>query len=279
MITPPAINAITGLINFTPSSSDVGSHVVDVTVCDNSGAGNACVIGSFNLTVLDVNDAPVFNGPIPDVFLPEDTNVTIDLNLFFMDPEMDPLSYTASSGADITVQIIGGNATIIPNADFNGVSTVNFTASDGEFSSNVSNNVLITVTPVSDAPTQILTIQNQNMINGTTIQLNLDQFFTDLDGDVLIYSAQGNVNVGISITGSVADITAPATFIGTETVSIVATDGTTPVVSNNFDIIVSDVPPTSELINTFVNGTGPHTGNFTNISGAFTPNEIFISTI
>ena len=51
-----------GLITGTPSNDDVGNHSVTVLVQDSAGATDQ---KTFNLTVDNVNDAPVFNFSAP----------------------------------------------------------------------------------------------------------------------------------------------------------------------------------------------------------------------
>ncbi len=50
------INAATGVLSGTPTNGDVGSLAVKVTMTDGAGAS---ANDTFNLTVTNVNDAPV----------------------------------------------------------------------------------------------------------------------------------------------------------------------------------------------------------------------------
>ncbi len=48
----------TGYINFTPNDSDVGYHLVNITITDNRGKMNSSI---FNFTVYNVNDPPLLD--------------------------------------------------------------------------------------------------------------------------------------------------------------------------------------------------------------------------
>lgn len=79
------INASTGAIHWTPTSADVGDHVLTVTVSD--GALSATV--DLLLTVLPSNDPPIIL-PLPALTVEEGVPFTFDLAPYIVDD--DPLS-------------------------------------------------------------------------------------------------------------------------------------------------------------------------------------------
>ena len=94
-----------------------------------------------------VNDAPYFIGnDIDDLIWDEDTNESLDLDLYFHDPDGDDLGYSINSA-----NIIYNNEqkVLVPNHNWFGVETVRFTGSDDELEAE-SNNVVLTVNDVFD---------------------------------------------------------------------------------------------------------------------------------
>ena len=58
------------------------------------------------------------------------TNLDIDLSQYLYDPDLDPLVFHATNPKNLTIDIEGSSATIIPDQDFYGVRNVNFAAAD-----------------------------------------------------------------------------------------------------------------------------------------------------
>jgi hypothetical protein len=99
------------------------------------------------------NIAPQFLGSIPNQTWAFNTNLTDAFNLedFFVDN--DPLNYSASVVANITI-IINETTHLVsfyPDKNFAGIRTVVFTATDGEYYTN-SNSVTLNVTPDNNPP-------------------------------------------------------------------------------------------------------------------------------
>src|SRR4029079_18601789 len=97
-----------------------------------------------------VNDAPVAANDSAST--PEDTAVTIAPLANDSDADGNPLSITDASTTNGIVVIVGGtNLLFTPAPDFNGTTTITYTISDGNGGS-TSATVIVTVTPVNDAP-------------------------------------------------------------------------------------------------------------------------------
>ncbi|NIP36963.1 MAG: hypothetical protein GWN18_18480, partial [Thermoplasmata archaeon] len=86
---------ITGEIAFTPLQADVGSHTVTVTVADGKG-GSASV--TFELVVVNVNDAPVIVTVEPADGTKFADHVAVTFTVVAEDEDGDALTYTWMEG-------------------------------------------------------------------------------------------------------------------------------------------------------------------------------------
>ncbi len=145
------INSATGLITWTPSFTQAGSHNVVVQVSDNNG-GTASQ--SFTINVADAqpaNTAPSANDDA--VVINEDTAVLIDVLANDNDaedgkPVIDAVTAQGSKG---TASIESGKIRYSPNANANGADTFNYRAKDSAGAADTAS-VFITINPVNDIP-------------------------------------------------------------------------------------------------------------------------------
>ena len=143
------INTEMGLISWTPANSQVGINNVVVEAKDEN---NATATQQFTIDVANVNDAPILIQNIPNQTWNEDNSIAINLSSYFSDPDNDTLTYsTIIQPENISVEIINGIATLTPDDDFNGITSIQFNASDGSLSKE-SNVVGLTIIAVNDAP-------------------------------------------------------------------------------------------------------------------------------
>ncbi|MBN2829651.1 MAG: T9SS type A sorting domain-containing protein, partial [Candidatus Cloacimonetes bacterium] len=103
---------------------------------------------------------PSLQLPLEDVTMAEDTMYDgINLNRNFIDPNFDPLLFTVTGNEHINVIIVNGEVALIPESNWSGSEQLVFTADDMEGRKNsrttVSDTMLVTVTPVNDAPINI----------------------------------------------------------------------------------------------------------------------------
>ena len=175
----------------TTTQDAFGTTLVTIQASD----GQLSKQKNVTVNVLPVNDAPVFNTTIPAITFAEDTAYVFNISDYFYDVDnnVSSFSFLPVSIGNITITYAYNNtlnkiqATLTPAQDWNGAVTTNFTASDGTNSSGPSNNVLITVTPVNDAPQfDINSFNCGNMY--TNIFFSCDINATDIDtGDILTY--------------------------------------------------------------------------------------------
>ena len=230
------INSSTGIIEWTPVNEQVGLNSVNVSVSDGSLTANQY----FTVNVTNTNDAPTFNAsnPIPDVAWAEDTNATIDLNDYFSDMDMgDMLVYSINGNNNINVIFNNGIAKLIPAANWNGAESVVFSATDNGNESVSSNTVLLTVTPVNDAPVIVST----PITAATEDSLyTYDVDATDLENDTLTYSLLSSpAGMIINIISGVIIWTPLNENVGPNAVSVQASDGSLTAIQN-FTIYVNN---------------------------------------
>ncbi|MFH0869859.1 MAG: hypothetical protein V1866_02275 [archaeon] len=134
-----------GHVNFTPTNNEVGNYSIMFSVMDDSGCSNHAMDDLFNLTILNVNDAPYPTRNISSItFSNAGESRSFYLNDYFADPDLDPLtySYIASSSA-FTITISNSSEVIISNSVCNISDVVIFVARDPSNATNTSNAVSI----------------------------------------------------------------------------------------------------------------------------------------
>ncbi|MBS3060652.1 MAG: tandem-95 repeat protein [DPANN group archaeon] len=151
----------------TPAQNFNGAENITISVTDNTITINQTVL----VTVKPVNDAPTVSS-IQAITFPEDTTYTaLNLDDFVTDIESPDaqITWTNSGEANITIIIdpAGHNVSLTPNANFNGIETITFTATDQGGESD-STTVTVTITPVNDAPVISNIIGETNVNEDTT---------------------------------------------------------------------------------------------------------------
>jgi flagellar basal body-associated protein FliL len=121
-----------GSVNFTANQTYVGNHSYTVLVIDVPGCGNRMGQESYDLEIINVNDAPVFSGHIRSQEWSQDTSWSpFDLDAYFSDQDGDDLRYTSFGTTRIQVSIDENNeVTFIPDYHWYGTEFVTFVAWD-----------------------------------------------------------------------------------------------------------------------------------------------------
>ena len=226
-------------LTYTATSGDTAKVTVSVSGADLTltpvAGGSVTVIaqatdpdGLFakqDITV-DVDTpaaAPVAKGTIPDFdLLVGASNVTIEASLFFSDANGDELSYTAASSDTAVATVSVSYAAVSVNHLSAGTATITITATDpGGLSATQSFTVTVTE---NSAPTVIAIPAQTAPVGGSAITLDLDNYFSDVDEQPLIYTASSS-NTGIatvSLASSVLSIKGEDN--GTATITVAASD-------------------------------------------------------
>jgi CshA-type fibril repeat protein len=238
----PGTGLITGTIDNQASQVNGGVYTVTVTADDGNGG---TVSTSFTYTVN--NPAPVATNDVATT--DEDTPVTIDVLANDNDPDGDNLTVTVASAPNGSVIInADGTVTYTPNQDFNGTDTITYKISDGNGGTSTAT-VDVTVAAVNDAPEVDIPIADLNNEDADIISVDVSDKFSDLDGDILTFTAAGlpaGLSIGTNgvITGTI-DPGASQINGGVYTVTITADDGNGGMVDGTFTWIVTNPAPTA----------------------------------
>ncbi|MBI4739442.1 S8 family serine peptidase [Candidatus Woesearchaeota archaeon] len=223
------------------------------------------------------NVAPQLNtsNPVSNATWLEDTvNISTNLTRHFFDLDNDALNFTATPVAGIAVVIDNdtGIVTLTPAANFTGIRTVNFTATDG-INSTQSNEVTLTVVAVNDAPS----LNASNLVRNITwpqdtsnTTINLSANFFDVDGDDLNFTAASvdSITVTVNNDSGLVNLTPAAGFVGLRSVIFTASDPSgLSTQGNNVTLNVTDARPPAITLNTpvdkFNTSTSRQEFNFT----------------
>jgi VCBS repeat-containing protein len=156
---------------------------------------NLVVYGVENIQVATLNLAPVAT-PIPTQSNQEDTAVTFDVKPYFVDPNGDTLTFSASGlpaglSIDSNTGIISGTLSdVLSPIQGQGHNTVSITADDGHGGSVLqifSWNVTVTVTPPTALPDEINATEGSDTISGSVATND-----SDPKGDTLTYALTGS---------------------------------------------------------------------------------------
>ena len=231
----------------------VAAGTATITVSASDGVNDA-VPQMFEVTVTPAEDpvAPDPNQPptsfrIPDQSLTvvDDPSKDLDLSMYFDDADRDELTYDAASDneAAVTADVAGSMLTITAVAA--GEATITVSATDGE-SAPISRMFDVTVNPESNKPPAAVAGISRDVIvqvGGDAKMVDLSAYFTDPEGDSLVYTADSSndliATAMVDVSTSMLTVTAVAA--GEAMIDVTASDGTNEV-SISLMVTVSAMP-------------------------------------
>lgn len=198
-----------------------GTATVTVTASDPDGAS---AMQEAMVTVEAANRAPVAVGEIPDLALVEGQEPFVSpIDLFFMDPDGDSLTYAAESSdtAVVTVSMAANIITVVVVGA--GEAMVTITATDpGGLSA--TQTATVTVTALNRAPELTDTIPHQTLAPGDTLNLDVSNTFTDPDGDTLTFTVMSDDTSVATVSVDGAMVMVVAVDVGSAFITVTATD-------------------------------------------------------
>ncbi|WP_375138936.1 Ig-like domain-containing protein [Azohydromonas caseinilytica] len=198
-----------GVLTFIPAANYNGPVSFDYVVTD----GTATDTGTVSITVTPVNDAPVAGD---DSFTVAEDGTGTVLNLLGNDRDADgttlrlqSINGVALTGGEQSISVphgtvrVGadGTLTFIPEANYNGPVSFDYTVTDGSLTD--TGTVRIAVTPVNDAPVAV--DDRFTVAEDTPLALNL--LGNDRDADGTTPRLQ-SIN-GVALTGGEQSISVP----------------------------------------------------------------------
>ena len=174
------------------------------------------------------NQPPRPTGSIPAQTLTSGgVAASVDVARYFIDPDGDRLTYTASSNRSGIVRASAAGSTVTLTPVAAGTATITVTARDPDGAS-ATQSIAVTVEedggtnrpprPTGSIPAQTLTV------GGAATSLNVARYFTDPDGDRLTYSAASSRTVIVRASASGGTVTLAPVSAGSATVTVTARD-------------------------------------------------------
>jgi hypothetical protein len=216
--TPPQFGTLSGTsptFTYTPNGNYAGPDSFTFTAFD---GGRLSTPATFSLTVTPVNDAPVAT-PITRV-ISEDTSLPI--TLASTDPDGPAPTYLVlTSPAFGTLSGAAPNLTYTPNANYNGLDSFTYRASDGLLNSSAAT-VSISVTPVNDAPSALA--RSVSGVSNSPIPITLGG--SDPEGSTLTFTVVSNPTSG-TLSGTAPNLSYLPNpgFTGSDALTYTTSDG------------------------------------------------------
>ena len=215
------------VIEYTPTANYYGSDSFEVQVSDGSLTDTITV----NVTIETVNDAPEVTS-IPNQTVDEGSSfTTIDLDNYVSDVDNTDaqMVWTNTGNIALTVSITDRVATIsIPNANWNGVETITFKATDpgalyGEDAAT------FTVNAVNDDPVAVddtgATAEDTDLvILASTLKTN-DTDVDNLNSELSVSAVSNPTNGTVALASGDITFTPAANFAGTAGFDYTVSDG------------------------------------------------------
>ena len=157
------------------------------------------------------------------------------------DPDGDTLrvvDVTAPSHGSATVA--AGGVRYAPSRDYHGSDAFTYTVADPR-GLTAAATATLTVWPVNDTPVPVGRIPVQALEEGgERVTLEIAPYFTDIDGDVLTYSAESSNPAAAVVAVNGSTLTLSAVVTGTATVTVTATDPEGLTATQVFAVAVGD---------------------------------------
>lgn len=207
-----------GSFIYVPRAGRLGGDFFVYEISDGRTTPNR---GTVTIVVTGANADPEFNGPIPAFPVVAGLPVMFSYADFFVDPEGAQLQFTASGlppGLELTSD---GELQGVPDAGSPGDYRVTISASDGR--STLQTTLEFSV--AGNAPIETGLIPAQSVIAGDTFAFQAGQFFTDPEGQSIVYTLNRPADVALGIDRNTGLIAGIPQVSGTYLLQITASDG------------------------------------------------------
>ncbi len=229
----------------TVTAESTGTATITVTASDPDGLQ---ATQRFSFTVRGSNRAPRAVGTIPDRVATVGGTVSVDVSTYFTDPDNDDLEYSAAS-SNTSVATVGTSGTTVTVAgEAVGAATITVTARDPS-DRTATQRFAVTVRTTNLAPEAVRTIPDQTVDEGDEIEINVEPFFDDPDGDDLEYSATSSRDDIASVDvleGSTIQVTGHQD--GKATITVTAEDPGGLTATQRFEVTVEDLPNRAPIV-------------------------------
>ena len=205
----------------TVTLTGVAAGGATVTVAASDPAGLSAT-QTVDVTVSDgSNRAPEGTLPFLDVTIPAGVTITFNVFSYFFDPDGDPLTYSGrTSNPEVTAVAVSGSALSLTGVA-RGQATVAVTARDpGNLPATLSFGVNVANGP----PEAVGEIPEDTLQTGESVTVDLAAYFSDPDGDALVYAATAFYEriARVAVSGSTMTIEGIAE--GNTSIAVTASD-------------------------------------------------------
>lgn len=232
----PGVATVAGTGNtVTVTAVSPGTAVVTMTATDPEG-----LMAQQSFRVVVPNRAPAAAGTIEDRELMVGDSATLDVAGYFTEPDGQALTYTAASSDSVRLAASVQGAAVTLAALAKGTVTVTVTATDP---GGLTATQTFQVTVPNRAPVARDSIPARTIDVEQADTLDVSPFFSDPDGDTLLYTAavSDSSRIAAQVAGSTLTVTALAK--GEATVTVTATDDEAASAEHTFHVTVPNRPP------------------------------------
>ena len=231
-------------LEFSSYENLIGGPIEVILTADDLNR-RLTVSDSFNITIVDVNDAPLASEV--SINVDEDNPQIIFSNFNDIDNDNSSISVSIVEQPQHGEASVQGQAFLYnPDSNFIGADFFTYRVFDGDLFSNVST-IFIYVQPSNDPP-EISDILDQEISEDSILEIQIDA--QDIDMDSLTFNATCD-NADISIIDNILTVTPPLNFNGDLSVIVSVTDGEFSD-DTEFNIAVLPQNDAPELSNTLI---------------------------
>jgi hypothetical protein len=247
--TNATINPTNGILNWSPTQTQIGTNAFSVVVTDN-GLPSLSATQSFSVTVLASNNPPVL-APISDRTIT--AGVTLTVTNVATDPDSPPEVLTFSLGpgaaANSSLNATNGVFTWTPTQGQTGTNAFSVIVTDNGLPSLSATQSFKVTVLASNNPPVLAGISNRTIAVGMTLTITNTATDPDSPPQALTFSLGTGAATNASINATNGVFTWPPTQdqIGTNGFSVIVTDNGSPPLSAtqsfNVTVVQSNSPP------------------------------------
>jgi|GEM_PF-2993250 len=213
-------------------------------VDDQMGMTRLVAIDSMMVYVIPQPDPPVIEIAAA-LETDEDIAIHLLLNESIYDPDGDEIVIEYIESEHLSIEITESELIIIPEENWFGEEGITISASDERSREIVSQDVMVTVVSVNDAPV-IMLPDEYDMLEDEIGELNLSLYIYDIDNEVLELSSEPNENISVTIAGLEVTLVPDENYFGQELIYFEVDDNDSRAVSSDSILVnvgaVNDAP-------------------------------------
>jgi len=236
--------------SLTVSHTEQDQWIGNVNMSVNLSAGGDDVATVIVKVIVTEVDDPVVQGTVVEMLIGDEDNgsLMLDLSAFVSDPEGAEIQLSQPAIVEgLSVVLDGSDVEILPDPNWNGGAMINLPVSDGTTAAIIVE-IPVRIDAVDDALWVNESAWNITMDEDSAMQLNLELFAGDIDGDELTWSLSGASTIVDAQLSSVLDLVGIDNQNGLVTSFVLeVTDGNTTFTNNlRIEVIdIADVPMVS----------------------------------